>query len=201
MDTKVIGITGGVGSGKSVVMDILREEYGAKIILADLVGHDLMEPGAVNYREIVKEFGTGILKEDQTIDRTALGAIVFSEESKLKRLNEITHPNIKKEIFSRIEEMKKDNSTPLVCLEAALLIEDNYQEFLDELWYVHVDEEIRIQRLMEGRGYTEEKCRQIMSQQMGEEQFFACCSRVIENNDSLEITRQNVRKAFEGLWS
>ena len=113
MDTKVIGITGGVGSGKSVVMDILKEEYGAFIILADLVGHELMEPGGVNYQEIIKEFGTDILKEDQTIDRAVLGNIVFSDPSKLALLNEITHPNIRAEIAFRIGQIKQKKTTPL----------------------------------------------------------------------------------------
>lgn len=200
MDTKVIGITGGVGSGKSVVMDILKEEYGAFIILADLVGHELMEPGGVNYQEIIKEFGTDILKEDQTIDRAALGNIVFSDPSKLVLLNEITHPNIRAEIASRIGQIKQKKATPLICLEAALLIEENYQEFLDELWYVHVDEKIRIQRLKEGRGYSEEKCRQIMERQMSEEEFRSHCCRIIENSGSLERTRQSVQDAWKELW-
>lgn len=198
---KVIGITGGVGSGKSEVMNILKEEYNAEIILADLVGHELMEPGAINYREIIKEFGTEILNENGTIDRVHLGSIVFSDEKKLAKLNQITHSNIKKEIISRVENIKRAGRTSLICLEAALLIEENYREFLDEMWYIYVEEEIRIQRLKENRGYSEEKCRQIIGQQMGKEEYLAYCDRVIENNGSIEITRENVRKAYQQLWT
>ena len=96
---KVVGITGGVGSGKSVVMNILKEKYGAEVILADLVAHDLMEPGQQNYLDIVEAFGEGILAQDKTIDRPALAKVVFGNQKRLARLNAITHPNVKKEIF------------------------------------------------------------------------------------------------------
>ena len=96
---KVVGVTGGVGSGKSVVMRMLEEEFGARIILADLVAHDLMEPGAVSYKQIVDHFGTEILASDGTIDRPSLSQLVFSDPDKLSILNQITHPNVKKEIF------------------------------------------------------------------------------------------------------
>ena len=99
---KVVGITGGVGSGKSVVMNILKEKYGAEVILADLVAHDLMEPGQQNYLDIVEAFGEGILAQDKTIDRPALAKVVFGNQERLARLNAITHPNVKKEIFHRI---------------------------------------------------------------------------------------------------
>ena len=104
---KVIGITGGVGSGKSVVMHMLEEEFGARIILADLVAHDLMEPGAVSYEQIVKNFGSEILALDGTIDRTKLSRLVFLDPKKLSVLNQITHPNVKKEILhSKKNKMK-----------------------------------------------------------------------------------------------
>ena len=104
---KVVGITGGVGSGKSVVMQMLEEEFGARVILADLVAHDLMEPGAISYEQIVENFGTEILAADGTIDRPALSGVVFSDPDKLSLLNQITHPNVKKEILSRIEAFQK----------------------------------------------------------------------------------------------
>ena len=155
---KVVGITGGVGSGKSVVMNILKEKYGAEVILADLVAHDLMEPGQQNYLDIVEAFGEGILAQDKTIDRPALAKVVFGNQERLARLNAITHPNVKKEIFHRIDGIKEKGEASFIAVEAALLLEEGYQKDFDTMWYVYVDEATRIERLKEGRGYTEEKC-------------------------------------------
>lgn len=190
-----IGITGGVGSGKSVVMDLLEKEFGAAVILADLVAHDLMEPGAISYRQIVNEFGTEILNKDGQIDRPSLSRIVFGQPEKLHILNAITHPNVKQEIMSRISQFRKEGKVPFIAVEAALLIEEGYDDLLDALWYVYVDEEIRIQRLKEGRGYSEEKSRSIMQQQLKEETFRNRCSCVIDNNGDVE----NVRKQLKAI--
>ena len=192
---KVVGVTCGVGSGKSVVMRMLEEEFGARIILADLVAHDLMEPGAVSYKQIVDHFGTEILASDGTIDRPSLSQLVFSDQDKLSVLNQITHPNVKKEILSRIETYQKEGTASLSAVEAALLIEEGYQEVFDEMWFVYVDEDTRIRRLMEGRGYSEEKSRSIMEQQLGEEEFVAHCDKVIDNNRGLEELRAQLQQS------
>lgn len=198
---KVIGITGGVGSGKSVVMDILQKEYGAQIILADLVAHDLMEPGQQNYIDIVEAFGEEILTKDKTIDRPALAKVVFGDKDKLVRLNAITHPNVKKEIFRRIDAIKEKGEASFVAVEAALLIEEGYQKDFDAMWYVYVDEATRIDRLKEGRGYTEEKCREIMAKQLPEEVFQKECSTVIDNHLGISETEKQIKTAVEGLLS
>ena len=198
---KVIGITGGVGSGKSVVMDILQKEYGAQIILADLVAHDLMEPGQQNYIDIVEAFGEEILAKDKTIDRPALAKVVFGDKDKLVRLNAITHPNVKKEIFRRIDAIKEKGEAAFVAVEAALLIEEGYQKDFDAMWYVYVDEATRIDRLKEGRGYTEEKCREIMAKQLPEEVFRKECSTVIDNHLGISETEKQIKTAVEGLLS
>lgn len=198
---KVIGITGGVGSGKSVVMDILQKEYGAQIILADLVAHDLMEPGQQNYIDIVEAFGEEILAKDKTIDRPALAKVVFGDKDKLVRLNAITHPNVKKEIFRRIDAIKEKGEASFVAVEAALLIEEGYQKDFDAMWYVYVDEATRIDRLKEGRGYTEEKCREIMAKQLPEEVFRKECSTVIDNHLGISETEKQIKTAVEGLLS
>lgn len=198
---KVIGITGGVGSGKSVVMDILQKEYGAQIILADLVAHDLMEPGQQNYIDIVEAFGEEILAKDKTIDRPALAKVVFGDKEKLVRLNAITHPNVKKEIFRRIDAIKEKGEASFIAVEAALLLEEGYQKDFDAMWYVYVDEATRIDRLKEGRGYTEEKCREIMAKQLPEEVFRKECSTVIDNHLGISETEKQIKTAVEGLLS
>ena len=179
---KVVGITGGVGSGKSVVMNILKEKYGAEVILADLVAHDLMEPGQQNYLDIVEAFGEGILAQDKTIDRPALA-------------------KVKKEIFHRIDGIKEKGEASFIAVEAALLLEEGYQNDFDMMWYVYVDEATRIERLKEGRGYTEEKCREIMAKQLPEEVFRKECSTVIDNHLGISETENQIKTAVESLLS
>lgn len=191
-----IGITGGVGSGKSVVMELLEKEFGAAVILADLVAHDLMEPGAVSYQQIVAEFGTEILDEEGRIHRPSLSKIVFGNPESLEKLNAITHPNVKKEILARIARFREEEKASVIAVEAALLIEGGYEEILDELWYVYVKKDIRIRRLMEGRDYSEEKSRSIMERQLGEEVFRSHCSRVIDNNEDVDSLRRQLTQIF-----
>ena len=105
---KIIGITGGVGSGKSEILNILKNDYQAKIIQSDHVAHELMVPGAKSYDAIVQAFGNEILNEDQTINRPILGEIVFRDETKLSLLNSITHKNVDEEILSRIDQFEKE---------------------------------------------------------------------------------------------
>ncbi len=183
---KVIGITGGVGCGKSFIMEQLQERYQAGIILTDLVAHDLMEPGGISYQEIVSCFGTKILQSDGKINRQALGAIVFKDKESLLKLNSITHPNVKKEVIRRIEEMKRAKEVSIIMVEAALLIEEHYDEICDELWFIDASDEVRIKRLMEKRGYTKEKCLSIMSNQLQRERFLEHCERVIYNDKTKE---------------
>ena len=190
---KVIGVTGGVGSGKSVVLSILEKDYHAETILADLVAHDLMQPGGKSYEDIVEAFGDGILNDDGTIDRVKLGNIVFHDAEKLQKLNAITHPNVKEEIKNRIQKIREQGTASMILLEAALLIESGYEDVYDELWYIYVDRETRYRRLQEGRGYTREKTDSIMQKQLTEEQFRKYADVVIDNSHSIEETKQQIR--------
>lgn len=195
----VIGITGGVGAGKSVVMGMLEKDFHAGVILADLVAHELMEPGAVSYEQIVQEFGSSVLAKDGTIDRDALSARVFGHPERLKKLNEITHPNVKKEILSRIERLQQKKKVRFIAVEAALLIEGGYAEMLDTLWYVYADEETRIKRLMDNRGYSEEKSRAIMKRQLNEDGFRQHCSVVIDNSQGVEELHEQLVEKIVSL--
>lgn len=190
---KVIGVTGGVGSGKSVVLSILEKDCHAETILADLVAHDLMQPGGKSYEDIVEAFGDGILNDDGTIDRVKLGNIVFHDAEKLQKLNAITHPNVKEEIKNRIQKIREQGTASMILLEAALLIESGYEDVYDELWYIYVDRETRYRRLQEGRGYTREKTDSIMQKQLTEEQFRKYADVVIDNSYSIEETKQQIR--------
>lgn len=189
---KIIGITGGIGSGKSTVLNLLRDKYQAYIVEADRVAHDLMEPGQAAYEKIKAVFSETVFHADGTINRAALGQMVFQDTDRLKQLNEIVHPAVKVWIRNEIEQQKQSGSCQLFVIEAALLIEDGYTAICDEIWYVYVEESIRIKRLMESRGYTEEKCRAIMKNQSDEAYYRQNTSAWIDNSLSFEDTEKQV---------
>ena len=190
---KMIGITGGVGSGKSRVLSYIEETFDCVICQADHVAWDLQKPGEKGYLEIVKHFGNGILNEDGTICRPELGKIVFSDEKELEVLNGIMHPAVKEAIREKISvEAKK--GTRLFVLEAALLIEDHYDVICDEMWYIHTDASIRAKRLKETRGYDEERIAGIMANQKSPEEFRSECDAVIDNSGDLAYTYEQIDK-------
>lgn len=194
---KVIGITGGVGAGKSEILRYLKEAYHARIIEADKVGHFLMEPGGACYYGIVEKFGSSILNGDQTINREKLGKIVFADESLLKELNKIVHPRVKSQIVSEIAKERAYHRTELFVIEAALLLEDHYEVICDELWYIDTDADVRAARLKQSRGYDDEKIAGIMANQKSPEEFRKACQAVIDNSGSLERTKEQIDRRLK----
>lgn len=190
---RVIGITGGIGSGKSAVLNLLEQTYGAYIVETDKLAHQLMEPGQTAYKRIVDEFGTGILAEDGKINRTILGNIVFCDTTALNTLNGIVHPAVKEHILRDIER-KKQEQVSIYVIEAALLIEDGYKAICDELWYVYVEQEERIRRLLLGRGGNREKWEQIIESQSSEMYYRSNCDVVIDNSKNIKITADIVKE-------
>ena len=191
---KIIGITGGVGSGKSEVLNILENDYHAKIIQSDHVAHELMVPGAKSYDAIVYAFGNKILNDDQTINRPALGEIVFHDETKLSLLDSITHKNVDEEILARIDAFGKEEPDGLVVVESALLVGAGYEKKFDQLWYIYTREEVRYERLKASRGYSDEKIAQMIAKQQSEEQFKSMASHVIDNSGDLADTKAQIVK-------
>ena len=191
---KIIGITGGVGAGKSSVLAVLKNDFGAKIILADLVAHDLMEPGSLGLRKVTEALGTSFLTPDGAVDRKALADLIFRDKEALKTMNSIIHPLV----WKTMKEEAEAASENLVIIEAAVFdtapknfFDTAPKNFFDELWYVYTTKENRIVRLMENRGYSREKCEDIIGRQASEEEYRALCSRVIDNNgDESDIKRQ-----------
>ena len=183
---KIIGITGGVGAGKSSVLAVLKNDFGAKIILADLVAHDLMEPGSLGLRKVTEALGTSFLTPDGAVDRKALADLIFRDKEALKTMKSIIHPLV----WKTMKEEAEAASENLVIIEAAVF-DTAPKNFFDELWYVYTTKENRIVRLMENRGYSREKCEDIIGRQASEEEYRALCSRVIDNNgDESDIKRQ-----------
>lgn len=201
----VIGVTGGVGAGKSTVLKILKEKYGAHIIIADDVARELMEPGGASYALVLEAFGTEILdlssEGGKRIDRAKLAAIVFEDDEKLALLNSLTHPQVRMEILSRISRFYEEDPDALIVLEAALLIEGGYREILDCLWAVCVDTEVRIGRLMRDRGYSREKALSIMDNQLSDSEFRAHADFVINNSGTVAQTEAQIDTFFESCRS
>lgn len=195
---QIIGITGGVGSGKSRVLGYMEQQHGACICQADHVAWELQLPGEECYEKIVQTFGREIVQEDGRIDRPKLGSIVFGDAEKLQVLNDIMHPAVKEEIRRRIQK-QEETGTALFVLEAALLIEESYGEICKELWYLHVDRQVRIKRLLASRPYTREKIEKMMASQLSEEAYVAGSDRVIENSGTFEETCRQIEKALKEL--
>lgn len=193
----VIGITGGIGAGKSQVLALMEQEFGAAVLVADEIAHQLTEPGYSCYEHIRREFGGEILLPDGRIDRKKLADVVFADPVRLKTLNQIVHPMVKESIRGEISRLQSEDPGKIIVIEAALLIEDNYDEICDEIWYIYADETVRRERLKKSRGYTDGKIDDIMKNQLSDEEFRKNCQKVIDNSHSLAKTREELKKALE----
>ncbi len=189
---RILGVTGGVGCGKSTVLDILKEHFDAEIFKADDVGHEVFVKTTPCYTDIVSHFGERIIDDDGDIDRNALAEIIFNDVLEKEFLNDIVHPYVMNRIRDsivlwkkRIDEIDKfDSGLHLFVLETALMFESGADKFCDELWGVFTEEDLRIDRLMTTRGYSEEKARSIFNAQLSEAYLRRYCNRVILNNSS-----------------
>jgi len=189
---KLIGITGGVGAGKSAILSYLQENFNCRVELADLIAHKVKEPGQSCYDKLVELLGQEVLDEDGTINKGRMAEIIFSDDDKLTAVNAIIHPAVKAYFLAEVEKERKIGKIDYFFLEAALLIEDGYEKIMDELWYIYASEDIRAKRLMESRGYSEEKVRNIMAEQLSDEEFRKVCAFVIDNSNSLNETYQQI---------
>lgn len=189
---RVIGLTGGVGSGKSLILSILKEDYNADVIMADQVAKEIMELGRPGYEAVTGFFGTRILKKDGSIDRTVLAGIIFQDENARKKVDGAIHPLVWKTIRNQISA----SQAPLIVVEFAIMSEEMGDSF-DEMWYVYTSEENRLRRLEENRGYTRTHSEHIMASQASEAEFRAHCSRVIDNNGSAADVRVQLAKILK----
>lgn len=189
-----MGITGGVGSGKSRVLEILKEEYGFRVIQADQVAKDLMQPGQESYRAVVDFLGPSILNEDGTINRPAMAQVIFGCPDKRVQVDRLTHPLVWNTAFGEALACPE----PLVVIEAAIPSKE-FRDNCHEIWYVYASRENRMARLKEGRGYGEEKSLSIMKNQAPEETFRSFCDVVIDNNGTVEETRGQIQRRLKLL--
>ncbi len=187
---KVIGITGGVGAGKSEVLRLIKNMCSCIIVTADDLARSLEVPEEVCYEPLVDLLGREVLAKDGTIDPKKMAHMIFADGSEqlLAGVNAIVHPAVKKRILSMIGEARDKKSADYFFIEAALLIEDGYDTIVDEMWYIRADEDVRRSRLKSSRGYSDEKIDDIIKSQSSDDVFRKHCSVVIDNSGTLEDT-------------
>jgi dephospho-CoA kinase len=193
---KLIGLTGGAGSGKSTVSAMLRE-LGAVVVDADEATHAVYEPGSPGFDAVVREFGAGYVR-DGKIDRARLGALVFSDEDARRRLNAIVHPLVREWMAARTA-LAVQNGAEAVVQDVALLFENGLQRLYSTVLLVYVPEPVQLERLTKGRGLGEDRARAMIAAQMPIDEKRSLASHVIDNSGSREATRRQVREIWEDL--
>jgi len=194
----VVGLTGGIACGKSLVSGELKR-LGAHIVDADVISREVTAKGSPVYDEIVREFGQGILRPDGSIDRKALGAIVFSDREKLLKLNAITHPAIIKTSSEKVERIKKSHPGTVIVVDAALLIEAGMHRAVDRVIVVYADEEKQMERMKKRDDLDEREAKKRLSCQMPIKEKFKYADYLIENNGTEEELKSVVKRIFAEL--
>ena len=190
----VIGLTGGIGSGKSTVASLLAD-MGAQILDTDKLGHEVYLPETPGWHEVVDAFGKKILRPDGTVDRKKLGQVVFNRSEALARLNAIVHPRILQVVQRRVKEWNRQR-VAVVIIEAALLIEAGWSTSVDEVWVTIASEETVVRRLVEGHGVAEDDVRTRIQAQLSNQERRQHADVLIRNDDNWEDLRDRVGQ----LW-
>lgn len=192
---KFIGITGGVGAGKSSILTYLAGQKGIRTMMADRIAEELMEPGGSCYEALRELFAADdVFENDGTLNRTAMAAVLFENDEKRNMVNRLVHPAVKQYVLEQKQMEEEKGELDFLILEAALLIEEHYDEICDELWYIYTSKEIRIQRLLEGRGGSREKWLQVIANQSSDAFYENNCDVVIDNTESKEKTAQKLKE-------
>lgn len=196
----IVGLTGGIVSGKSTVAKMFRD-LGTKIIDADKLGHKVILPHKPAWEKIVKLFGKELLREDLSIDRKKLGEIVFGDQRLLKKLNEITHPEIIKLIKEEIKliKKKKDKKEDILIIDAALIYEAKIDNLMDKIIVVYVEEDEQIKRLKKRDNLSAEEALKRIKSQMSINKKIKFADYIIDNSNSLDKTREQVEKIWQDL--
>ena len=191
----VIGLTGGIGTGKSEVARLLRQ-LGAEVLDADRLGHEVYRPGTEGWRRVVEAFGPEVVGPDGQIDRKRLGSIVFGDPSALARLNAIVHPVMYRMMEERLEEMRRQG-VRVAVLDAAILLEAGWRPLVDEVWAVVAPEEVAVERAVRRTGLDPEAIRARIRAQMPQEERVRHADAVIDNSGDLEHLGAQVRALWE----
>lgn len=196
---KFIGITGGVGAGKSEILQYIRKHYQCEIYLADQVAHLVKEPGTECFKRLVALLGEDVLDETGQINKSAMADKIFANQEILQQVNAIVHPAVQEFILNKYHAAKENPQVELFFVEAALLIEAGYKQFVDELWYIYAKREVREERLRNSRGYSEERIANIIAKQLSEEEFRKESDFVIDNSGLLEDSYRQIDKKLEAF--
>jgi dephospho-CoA kinase len=194
----IVGLTGGVASGKTVVSQILREE-GAYLIDADQIARDLVRPHTSTWNELRRVFGDGILDEDGSVHRKKLAVKVFSDPEQRNLLNQLLHPRIKEEIGRKVKEIGQKDPEAIVVIDAALLLEVGDYREMDRLIVVASTETQQIERLRNRNGVEEEEAQKVLASQMPLEEKLKVADFIIRNEGSLEETKRRAKEVFQEL--
>lgn len=191
----IIGLTGSIGTGKSTIANKFRD-LDIPVVDADLIAREVVEPGKDAYQDIVATFGKEILQNDKTLDRKALGNIVFNNEAKRKQLNAIIHPAIRKEMVRQRDEWVR-NGKECVVLDIPLLYESRLTHYVDKVIVVYVDPEIQLQRIMDRDQSTEEEAKSRINSQIPVSEKAKKADAVIDNNRSKEESYRQLKAILE----
>ena len=186
---KFIGITGGVGAGKSTVLGLLKDNFNCKILLADEVAAELMTPGHDCYDSVIAlHWPQKIIDVDGRINRPLMAKFMFESDELREQVNGIVHPAVEQEVLNQVEREREKHKIEYFFFEAALLIECGYGKLVDEMWYIYASPQVRKERLMESRGYSEERIANTIKAQRSDESFREHCNQIIDNSGTRENT-------------
>ena len=194
----IVGLTGGIASGKSTVADMFKKEGGC-VIDVDLISREVVEPGKPAWQEVINLFGRKVLSDDQTINRKKIGDIVFSDIEKRKKLEEIIHPKINEEKLKKIREIEKKDKQAIIIIDIPLLIETNKQNTVDKIVLVYVSPQEQIKRLLKRDGLSVEEAHKRLSSQMPIENKKKFARYIINNEEPLEKVQKQVKGIFREL--
>ena len=203
-----IGVTGGVGAGKSEILRHLAEHYNSRILMSDNAAKDLEKPGGPLYEPLVsllesEESAAGstepLLMPDKEINKAEMARRIFADAGLLKKINELVHPAVNRYILDEIERERKAGEKEFFVLESALLLENGYDKILDSMWYIYCEESERSERLRRTRGYSDEKIRSIMDKQVSEDVFRAHCDTVIDNTGKFDAETGAARQVDRAI--
>lgn len=193
---KVIGILGGVGSGKSEAVEYLRTQYHAYVIEADEIAHRLYKKGQPGYKAVIRCCGKSVLDEKRNIDRAVLAELLFHNTELLEEVNRSIHPMVYHKIEDLISAYKRKHYSGLIVYEAALFSKPT-PDFLEEIWYIYSNAETRKQRLKQYRGYSDERIEEIMSSQPSDEEYEEIADIVLENNNNLRDLEKSIDEVLK----
>ncbi|MEO6197652.1 MAG: dephospho-CoA kinase [Dehalococcoidia bacterium] len=193
----IIGLTGGIGTGKSTVAGVLQKE-GAAIVNADVVGHEVYQVGRPAYHEVIHAFGEGVLDADKAIDRKKLGAIVFGDPKELAKLNSIVHPRMKGMMREKLQELQRSGAK-IAVIEAAILFEARWDDLANETWVTSAPPEIASRRVAERSGFTQDQVMERIRAQMPNDERVQRADIVIDTSEDMEQTIARTLEKWEEL--